>query len=102
MYYLLTLSPILLICQFLCFFKRYWFAAKRNTEVELGTEGVVAYEIETLFHSLIGGDVLLVSLHLLLRAIDSRVDEVSTGSLVCDYCNKELLAKDFFLDTLDN
>ena len=102
MYYLLTLSPILLICQFLRLFKRNRLSAKRNTEVELGTERVVAYEIEALFHALVCCDVLLVSLHFLLRTVDRRVYEVRTGSLVCDNCNKELLAKEFLLDTLDN
>lgn len=102
MYYLLTLSPILLICQFLRFFKRNRLSAKRNTKIKLGTEGVVAYEIEALFHALVCCDVLLVSLHFLFRAIDGRVDEIRTGSLVCDNCNKELFAKEFLLDTLDN
>ena len=102
MYYLLTLSPILLICQFLRFFKRNRLSAKRNTEVELGTERVVAYEIEALFHALVSGDILLISLHFLFRAIDGRVDEIGTCSLVCDNCNKELFAKEFFLDKLDN
>ena len=102
MYYLLTLYPSLLVGQLLRLFKRNRLSAKRNTEVELGTERVVAYEIEALFHSLVSGDILLISLHFLFRAIDGRVDEVRTGSLVCDNCNKELLAKEFLLDTLDN
>ena len=94
--------PILLLCQFLCLFNWYWLSAERNAEVELGTETVISYEIEALFHALVCSDILLVSLHCLLWAVDGRVDEVLTGSLVSDNRNKELFAKELLLDTLDN